>query len=277
MSRDRGESTATARSTTRIVAHEWGHYISQPPHRRRQRPQQQPGRRLGEGWGDFHALLMMVREADALDRRERRLRRRLRRWPATSPRAARTTATTSASAACPYSTDFSEEPAHLQAHRRRRARCPPPRRSRSAPTARQLRGPQRRRGLGDDAVGVLRGAAARHLARRLTFAAGAGPDEALPGGRLQAHAARCPPSSRRATRCSRRSASDATDYLRCLRRLREARHGPGRGRSRQPVARQHAGGRELLDRHPVRLGGARRGQPGLRRRRHRRQRARRAP
>ena len=34
-----------------LIAHEWGHYLQQPPHRQRQRPHRQPGERHGRGLG----------------------------------------------------------------------------------------------------------------------------------------------------------------------------------------------------------------------------------
>ena len=48
-----------------LIAHEWGHYISNRLVAQRQRPRR-PTRRegMGEGWADFHALLLLVKEAD---------------------------------------------------------------------------------------------------------------------------------------------------------------------------------------------------------------------
>jgi hypothetical protein len=49
-----------------IVAHEWGHSISNRLIGNANGLTNQQGGGMGEGWGDFHALLMVVREADAL-------------------------------------------------------------------------------------------------------------------------------------------------------------------------------------------------------------------
>ncbi len=49
-----------------IVAHEWGHYISNRLIGNASGLDNMQGVGMGEGWGDFHALLMMVREEDAL-------------------------------------------------------------------------------------------------------------------------------------------------------------------------------------------------------------------
>ncbi|KFE62096.1 myxosortase-dependent M36 family metallopeptidase [Hyalangium minutum] len=47
-----------------IVAHEWGHYISNRLVGNSNGLINNAGRSLGEGWGDFHAMLMVVQEAD---------------------------------------------------------------------------------------------------------------------------------------------------------------------------------------------------------------------
>jgi MYXO-CTERM domain-containing protein len=47
-----------------IVAHEWGHYISNRLIGDGNGLVNNQGRSMGEGWADFHALLMMVREED---------------------------------------------------------------------------------------------------------------------------------------------------------------------------------------------------------------------
>ncbi|HYH96452.1 myxosortase-dependent M36 family metallopeptidase, partial [Hyalangium sp.] len=47
-----------------IVAHEWGHFISNRLVANSTGLVNNQGRSMGEGWGDFHALLMAVREAD---------------------------------------------------------------------------------------------------------------------------------------------------------------------------------------------------------------------
>ncbi|HZH18420.1 MAG TPA: myxosortase-dependent M36 family metallopeptidase [Archangium sp.] len=47
-----------------IVAHEWGHYISNRLIANSAGLVNNQGRAMGEGWSDFHALLMMVREGD---------------------------------------------------------------------------------------------------------------------------------------------------------------------------------------------------------------------
>src|SRR4030095_10716702 len=49
-----------------IVAHEWGHSISNRLIGNANGLTNQQGVGMGEGWADFHALLMVVREADAL-------------------------------------------------------------------------------------------------------------------------------------------------------------------------------------------------------------------
>ncbi len=56
--------TATARSTTQIVAHEWGHYISNRLVGNANGLINNQGRSMGEGWADFHAMLMTVRDED---------------------------------------------------------------------------------------------------------------------------------------------------------------------------------------------------------------------
>ncbi|MDY7227082.1 myxosortase-dependent M36 family metallopeptidase [Hyalangium rubrum] len=48
-----------------IVAHEWGHFISNRLIGNGAGLTNNQGRAMGEGWGDFHALLMQVREEDA--------------------------------------------------------------------------------------------------------------------------------------------------------------------------------------------------------------------
>jgi len=50
---------------TSIVAHEWGHYISNRLVGNSAGLDTQMAGGLGEGWADFHALLLMVREEDA--------------------------------------------------------------------------------------------------------------------------------------------------------------------------------------------------------------------
>ncbi|AKJ03184.1 uncharacterized protein (TIGR03382 family)/MYXO-CTERM domain-containing protein [Archangium gephyra] len=47
-----------------IVAHEWGHYISNRLIGDANGLNNYQGSAMGEGWGDFHALMMQVREAD---------------------------------------------------------------------------------------------------------------------------------------------------------------------------------------------------------------------
>jgi hypothetical protein len=47
-----------------IVAHEWGHYISNRLVGNSNGLSNNQGRGMGEGWADFHALLMMVRDED---------------------------------------------------------------------------------------------------------------------------------------------------------------------------------------------------------------------
>jgi large repetitive protein len=49
-----------------IVAHEWGHYISNRLVHDAVGLDNNQGRSMGEGWGDTHALLMVVRPEDAL-------------------------------------------------------------------------------------------------------------------------------------------------------------------------------------------------------------------
>ena len=49
-----------------IVAHEWGHYISNRLIGNSSGLTNTQGRGMGEGWGDFSAMLMTVRESDAL-------------------------------------------------------------------------------------------------------------------------------------------------------------------------------------------------------------------
>ncbi|WP_338023584.1 myxosortase-dependent M36 family metallopeptidase [Archangium primigenium] len=47
-----------------IVAHEWGHYISNRLVQNSAGLTNNQGRSMGEGWGDFHSLLMVVRAED---------------------------------------------------------------------------------------------------------------------------------------------------------------------------------------------------------------------
>ncbi|MGE6759589.1 myxosortase-dependent M36 family metallopeptidase [Corallococcus interemptor] len=47
-----------------IIAHEWGHYISNRLVGNAAGLSNNQGRSMGEGWGDFHAMLMQVRESD---------------------------------------------------------------------------------------------------------------------------------------------------------------------------------------------------------------------
>ncbi len=49
-----------------VVAHEWGHYISNRLIGDANGLSNQQGGGMGEGWGDFHSLLMAVRSEDAL-------------------------------------------------------------------------------------------------------------------------------------------------------------------------------------------------------------------
>jgi large repetitive protein len=49
-----------------IVAHEWGHYISNRLIGDGNGISNQQGVGMGEGWGDFHAMLLVVREGDQL-------------------------------------------------------------------------------------------------------------------------------------------------------------------------------------------------------------------
>ncbi len=49
-----------------IVAHEWGHYISNRLVGNGNGLTNNQGRSMGEGWGDFHALLLLSEEDDAL-------------------------------------------------------------------------------------------------------------------------------------------------------------------------------------------------------------------
>lgn len=49
-----------------IVAHEWGHYISNRLIGNASGLSTHQSRAMGEGWADFHALLLLVREQDAL-------------------------------------------------------------------------------------------------------------------------------------------------------------------------------------------------------------------
>lgn len=48
-----------------IVAHEWGHYISNRLVGNGSGLRNHQGRSLGEGWGDFHALMLLANEKDA--------------------------------------------------------------------------------------------------------------------------------------------------------------------------------------------------------------------
>jgi large repetitive protein len=50
---------------TSLVAHEWGHYMSNRLIANANGLTNNQGRALGEGWGDFHALLLMARAEDA--------------------------------------------------------------------------------------------------------------------------------------------------------------------------------------------------------------------
>ena len=64
----RGSTATTERSSALdngIVAHEWGHYISNRLIGNASGLTSTHARGLGEGWGDFHALLMTVAEADS--------------------------------------------------------------------------------------------------------------------------------------------------------------------------------------------------------------------
>ncbi|MBN8467152.1 myxosortase-dependent M36 family metallopeptidase [Corallococcus exiguus] len=47
-----------------IIAHEWGHYISNRLIGNAAGLSNNQGRSMGEGWGDFHAMMMQVRESD---------------------------------------------------------------------------------------------------------------------------------------------------------------------------------------------------------------------
>src|SRR6185369_11102008 len=49
-----------------IVAHEWGHFISNRLIGNASGLSNQVGRGMGEGWADFHAMLLTVRPEDAL-------------------------------------------------------------------------------------------------------------------------------------------------------------------------------------------------------------------
>ena len=111
---------------------------------------------MSEGWGDFSALLLIARDGDNLTARTR--------WASTRRRASRPTRRTSASAArrtarITRSTTLS--------FRHMADGAPLPTTHPFHGVRQQRRGPQRRRGLGVDAVGGLRRApAGGHVVRR---------------------------------------------------------------------------------------------------------------
>ena len=61
------------------MAHEWGHYISNRLISNGTGLTNNQGRAIGEGWADFHALLMMARQDDINMPEQRFLPGRLRR------------------------------------------------------------------------------------------------------------------------------------------------------------------------------------------------------
>ena len=87
-----------------LIAHEWGHYISNRLVANSNGLVAQQARGMGEGWADFHALLLLVKEGDralpATRRSTARIRRtRTRSAARTSRRTRSTTRTTTGSAA----------------------------------------------------------------------------------------------------------------------------------------------------------------------------------
>lgn len=87
-----------------VVAHEWGHYISNRLIGDANGLSNNQGLGLGEGWGDFHALLMAVREGDGAGD-----------WSGVFPMATYVSAASRGASAyyfgmrrVPYSTDFSK-------------------------------------------------------------------------------------------------------------------------------------------------------------------------
>lgn len=65
LSAERGADRDAAMDAA-IVAHEWGHYISNRLIGNATGLSTHQSRAMGEGWADFHALLLLVREQDAL-------------------------------------------------------------------------------------------------------------------------------------------------------------------------------------------------------------------
>ena len=133
-----------------VIAHEWGHYL----HLRHVACSSQQCGAESEGWADFDALMMVLRQGDALG--------------GTFALAQYATASFPDDPAYfgirryPYTVDLEQEPAHLQVHQRRRVA--PHRRAarhgqRDGP---QLRGARRRRDLGEHALRGLRRHAPGH-------------------------------------------------------------------------------------------------------------------
>jgi len=214
-----------------IVAHEWGHYIQNRLVGDGNGLTNYQASGMAEGWADVHAMLLVVKGEDAM-------RAANANFSGVYALASYTMYGADPNAyywgirRAPYSTDMTKNPFTFK-HIQEGWRCRPPRRCRTARTATATPSPRDRRGVGPDAVGVLRDAAARHAAAHLR--AGARP-HALVLVAAYKITPLMPTFVEAATRCSRRPSRSTRPTSRSLRCVREARqrHGavaPDRDRS----------------------------------------------
>ena len=235
---------------TLVVAHEWGHYISYRLIGDSNGLDTNQAGGLGEGWSDFHQMLLLVKDAD------RNLPNNanfggtyasntyLLGGPDFAPDVVNN-AYYYGDRRYPYTRDLAKNPLTLRHISDERAAAGRADAVAALRGPRQLGSAQRRRGLGLAAVGVLQQPAERHGAAHVR--AGAGPDEALPRRGLQGHADQSDVRDG-ARRAARRHEVAGQRRLRTVpARLREARRGPGRRGAGRVLADEQRRRRELQD------------------------------
>ncbi len=160
MARQRRREREGALDNT-LIAHEWGHYISNRlvANVERARPRNQ-ARGMGEGWADFHALLLLVKEADralpgnAAFNGAYAGERRTRSAARTSRRTSLNNAYYYGIRRYPYSRDMAKNPLTFRHIADGVALpAPPPRHVGAKISSSQRRGAQHRRGVGERCCG----------------------------------------------------------------------------------------------------------------------------